>query len=105
MIGMGKVSLTALPVALVLVVTAMNAQVIIQGSGPNGMVRIFNSDSAVLEAQEPRSDLPCTVSPIKPTLGFDLRFHAGYEVSIPLKDLAGSEDQLTMLFRVTPDGH
>jgi len=76
-----------------------------QGSGPGDVVRIFNTDSAVLEAQEPRRDLPCTVAPIKPTLGFDLRFHAGYEVSIPLKDLSGAEDLLTMIFRVTPEAH
>ena len=76
-----------------------------QGSGPNGLVRIFNTDSAVLEAQEVRKDLPCTVTPSKPTLGFDLRFHAGYEVSIPLKDLAGSEDLLTTIFRVIPEEH
>ncbi len=81
------------------------AQTVMQGSGPGDVVRIFNTDSAVLEAQEARKDLPCTVSPIKPTLGFDLRFHAGYEVSIPLNDLAGSGDMLSMLFRVTAQGH
>ena len=84
---------------------SLHAQALMQGSGPGGLVRIFNTDSAVLEAQEVRKDLPCTVTPIKPTLGFDLRFHAGYEVTIPLNDLAGSEDMLTMLFRITPDGH
>src|SRR4029077_15430000 len=83
----------------------LKAQTVMLGSGPGGMVRIFNTDAAVLEAQDVRKDLPCIVTPIKPALGFDLRFHAGYEVSIPLKDLSGSEDQLTMLFRVTPDGH
>src|SRR6266480_79474 len=31
--------------------------------------------------------------------------HARFEVSIPLKDLAGSEDLLTMIFRVTPESH
>jgi hypothetical protein len=35
-------------------------------------------------------------------LGFDLRYHSGYEVTVPLKELAGSEGVLTMLFRVTP---
>src|SRR3984893_7514888 len=89
----------------VLSTSSLKAQVVMQGSGPGGIVRIFNTDSAVLESQEARKDLPCTVVPIKPALGFDLRFHAGYEVSIPLRDLAGSEDMLTMLFRVTPDGH
>jgi hypothetical protein len=87
-----------------LAVTSLKAQVVMQGSGLNGIVRIFNTDSAVLESQEVRKDLPCIVTPIKPALGFDLRFHAGYEVSIPLKDLSGSEDLLTMIFRVTPEG-
>jgi hypothetical protein len=74
-----------------------------QGSGPGSLVRIFNTDSAVLESGEDRRDLPCTVTSIKPVLGFDLRFHSGYEVSIPLKELAGSEDLLTMIFRVTSE--
>ena len=83
----------------------LKAQSVMQGSGPGGLVRIFNTDSATLESQEVRKDLPCTVTPIKPILGFDLRFHAGYEVSIPLRDLAGSEDMLTMVFRVTSESH
>jgi hypothetical protein len=74
-----------------------------EGSGPSGLVRIFNTDSAILEAKEPRKDLPCSVSQIKPQLGFDMKFHAGYEVSIPLKDLAGTDDLLTTIFRVTPE--
>jgi len=72
---------------------------LITGPGP---VRIFNTDMAVLEAQDVRKDLPCTVTPGKATLGFDLRFHTGYDVTVPLKELAGSENQLTILFRVTP---
>ncbi|MGH8248278.1 MAG: acetyltransferase, partial [Gammaproteobacteria bacterium] len=83
----------------------MTAQLRIEGSGPTGIVRIFNTDLAVLEAQVPRDDLPCTVSPIKPYLGFDMKFHAGYEVSIPLKELSGAEDTLTTLFRVIPDNN
>ena len=89
----------------ILSASSLQAQVVMQGSGPGEIVRIFNTDSAVLESQEARKELPCTVTPIKPALGFDLRFHAGYEVSIPLKDLSGSEDLLTMIFRVTPEGH
>lgn len=81
---------------------ALPAQTLMQGSGPAGAVRIFNTDSAILESQEQRKDLPCSVTPIKADLGFDLKFHAGYDVGIPLKDLAGSENLLTMIFRVTP---
>jgi len=68
-------------------------------------VRLLTSDAATLESQEPRKDLPCTVTPSQPTLGFDLKFHSGYEVTVPLKDLAGSDNQLTMVFRVTPKNH
>jgi hypothetical protein len=68
-----------------------------------GLVRIVNTDMAVLEAQDIRKDLNCSVAPEKPILSFDLKFHAGYDVTIPLRDLAGSENQLTILFRVTPD--
>jgi hypothetical protein len=65
--------------------------------------RIHATDMAVLEEQDVRKDLPCSVTPEKPELGFDLRFHAGYEVNVPLKDLAGAENQLTILFRVTSE--
>jgi hypothetical protein len=57
-----------------------------------------------MEAGEPRQDLPCTVVPIKPALGFDLKFHAGFDVTMPLKELAGSENLLTILFRVKAAG-
>jgi len=82
------------------------AQETMQPSEPGGTVRLFGSDTAVLEAQDTRKDLPCTVTPVtKPILGFDMKFHAGYDVQVPLKELAGQENQLTMVFRVTPDGH
>ncbi len=76
----------------------------------NGVVRLQNTDLAVLEAGEARKDLPCVVSPEeKAFLGFDLRFHAGYDVAVPLRELAGSENLLTILFRVasksTPSDH
>src|SRR3954451_23109994 len=82
----------------------LSAQVLMPAAGPGGAVRLFTSDAAILEAREVRKDVPCTVTPVKPVLGFDLKFHAGYDVSIPLKDLAGSDNTLTMVFRVSPDG-
>jgi hypothetical protein len=81
------------------------AQDLMPVSGPGGMVRLFSSDAAILESGETRKDIPCTVTPNKPVLGFDLRYHSGYEVSVPLKELAGSENLLTMVFRVTPIDH
>ena len=78
---------------------------ILTGSGPMGNVHIFNTDLAVLESGETRKDLPCTVTPEKPVIGFDLRFHAGYQVTIPLKDLSGSDNLLNILFRVETKDH
>jgi hypothetical protein len=70
--------------------------------GPGSTLNLYNTDLAVLEAGDPRKDLACTVTPVKPQLGFDLRFHTGYEVTIPLKELTGSENMLTIVFRVAP---
>jgi hypothetical protein len=80
------------------------AQIPLVGSGPGGVVRIQNTDLAVLEAGDQRKDLPCMVTEEKAFLGFDLRFHTGYDISVPLKELAGSENLLTVLFRVYPEG-
>ena len=97
----------ALCLAGVLLLTSgvLSAQDLMPAASPGGMVRLFTTDGAILESQETRKDLPCTVTPSKPVLGFDLKFHTGYEVSVPLKELAGSENLLTMIFRVTSDGH
>ena len=81
----------------------LSGQTAMQAAGVGGTVRIFNTDEAVLESQEVRKDLACQVEPVKPSLGFDLRFHSGYEVTVPLHELSGSENTLTMIFRVTPD--
>jgi len=67
-----------------------------------GAARPLFSDAAVLEHDETRKDLPCTVNSTKPSLGFDLKYHSGYEVTVPLKELAGGLNQLTMVFRVVP---
>ncbi|HEX3747071.1 MAG TPA: acetyltransferase [Bryobacteraceae bacterium] len=69
-----------------------------------GLVRLMPSDATILEAPENRKDLPCTVNPDKPALGFDLKFHINYEVTVPIKELVGAGNQLTIVFRVTPDG-
>jgi hypothetical protein len=60
------------------------------------------SDTAVLESAKSRADLPCQVTPRKPVLGFDLRFHADYSVAVPLKELTDAGTRLVVLVRVTP---
>ncbi len=94
------------PLALLLFVPVsvpLFAQQIMEGSGPGNLVHTFSTDQAVLDAGENRKDLPCNVTSVKPVLGFDLRFHSGFEITLPLKELAGNEDLLTIIFRVTPD--
>jgi hypothetical protein len=79
----------------------LHAQVVLTGSGPGTVVRIFHTDMAVFEAGEVRDDLPCNVTVTKPIVGFDLKFHSGYEVTVPLREIAGNENLLQALFRVT----
>jgi len=88
--------------ALLCSAPALNGQTLLPGNGPQGRVRLHTTDLAVFEAGEERDDLPCAVSPNQPVLGFDLRFHAGYDIAIPLRDLAGGPGSLSVLFRVTP---
>jgi hypothetical protein len=71
------------------------------GAEPGGTVNLIGNDSTVLDSGETKKDIPCTVTPVKPVLGFDLRMHTGYQVAIPLKELAGDGDLLTIIFRVT----
>lgn len=91
--------------ALIVGCGIVSAQELMPAAVPGGMVRLFTTDAAILESQDARKDLPCVVTPTKPVLGFDLKFHTGYDVTVPLKELAGSENTLTMVFRVTPEGH
>lgn len=77
-------------------------QVLLAGSATDGQVRLIPTDLAVLELREPRKDLPCAVMPDKPVLGFDLRLHSGYTVTVPLQELVGRGGLLSILFRVTP---
>jgi hypothetical protein len=62
---------------------------------------LLPGDSAVLESGELRKDLVCTVVPEKPRLGFDLKFHSGFSVDIPLRELEGTGNTLSILFRVS----
>jgi hypothetical protein len=68
-------------------------------------MRLLPSDSAVLDLQEPKSDLPCAVRTVKPELGFDFKFRSGYQVSIAMNDLTDAGHLLTILFRVISENH
>jgi hypothetical protein len=70
-----------------------------------GTMKLRQTDFAVLEQREPRDDLPCTVSQIRPELSWDFTFHTGYRVAIRLSELADAGTDLTVLFRVFPEDH
>jgi hypothetical protein len=78
------------------------SQEILNGSQPGQGPILFPADTAALEAAETRKDMDCTINPQKARLGFDMRFHSGYNVSIPLRELHGQGNMLTIVFRVTP---
>ena len=86
-----------------LTVAPVAAQSMLRSRIAGGPVQLLPSDAAIIETETTRKDLPCNVTPIKPVLGFDLRFHAGYGVTLPLKELAGNGDTLTMVFKVTSE--
>ncbi len=89
-------------VVLALLPQTASSQMLLKPSQPGEALNLLPSDMAVLEAGEVRQDVPCTVTDRKPELGFDLRFHGGFDVSIPLRELAGNGETLTVVFRVYP---
>ena len=89
-------------IVVVLVCHEAYAQSLLSDVRPGHPVALLPSDSAVLELQEPRHDIGCSVTALRPQLGFDFLFHAGYRLTIPLKDLAGTRNKLIIIFRVYP---
>jgi hypothetical protein len=77
-----------------------HSQFLLKPAHPGEPVSLLPSDVAILESGDVRKDLPCTVAPRKADLGFDLRFHAGYDATLPLNALEGDEQLLTVVFRV-----
>jgi hypothetical protein len=92
-----------LPCLCLALLPMLRAQQIIPPEHAGGIVHLFPSDLAILESDDARKDLPCTVIGPKPVLGFDLRFHIGYQATLPLAELAGNGGQLTVLFRIYPE--
>jgi hypothetical protein len=65
---------------------------------------LLHDDLVILEDRRPRQDLPCTAGVIRPSLGFDLKLHAGFDAYVPMRALAelGSSN-LIVVFRITPE--
>ena len=81
-------------------VVPLRSQILLKPPEPGEVVNPMPSDEAIFEAGQDRKDLPCVVTQHKPELGFDLRFHAGYDVDLPLREVSGSGELLTVVFRV-----
>jgi hypothetical protein len=92
------------PVLLIVVSSSVlvpaEAQRLLRAVDSGQSVNMLPSDMQVLEADDNRKDLPCTVNQRKPELGFDLRFHSGYDVTVPMRELSGDSNLLTIVFRV-----
>jgi hypothetical protein len=89
---------------LALLPLAAPSQMLLKPSQPGEVLNILPSDLAILEAGEVRQDIPCAVTDRKSELGFDLRFHGGFDVSVPLRELSGNGQTLTVVFRIYPRG-
>lgn len=65
-------------------------------------VVLMQSDLATLDGVDKPRDLPCQVEPLRPALGYDLRFHVGYAAQCKAGDLSPG-GRLTVIFRVSPE--
>lgn len=92
--------ISALALTAFLAPVPLCAQYVLHGA--DGPVQLLANDAATLDRKDARKDLRCSLNPVKPALGFDLRFHAGYEINVPLRELTGGGNLLTVIFRVTP---
>jgi hypothetical protein len=63
------------------------------------------TDMSVLASRERRADFSCHVTTDRPALGFDLRFHSDYRVTVPIKVLADVGGRLQTVIRVTPSAN
>ena len=94
--------------ALIILVACMalpgSAQLVLKPPAEGEPINLLPTDMSVLESAEARKDLPCSVTQRKPDLGFDLRFHSGYDVTVPLREVSGDGGLLTVIFRIYPEG-
>ena len=69
-------------------------------SSPGNDLHFHPSDHAILSGDTNRSDLGCRVEPLKPQLGFDLKYTAGFVVRVPAEAVAPTGDALRAIFRI-----
>jgi len=94
----------AVPLSVLAILLSARAQEVLRGPENSGPPALLAGDLAVLEAGDPRKDLNCKVTAYKTILGLDLKFHTGYYVTLPVQELEGADNLLTIVFRVLPKG-
>ena len=102
MIAVARLSLIIVVVASSVPDRAVAQNMMSAGSGSSGS-HLLSNDAAVLEIEDIKKDLPCSVTSVKPVMGFDLKFHSGYDITLPLRELAGEGGNLTIVLKVTPE--
>ena len=72
-------------------------------SSPGSSLLFHSNDQAILSGSTNRRDLDCRVEPLRPRLGFDLKYTAGYAVHLPADAVETEGDRLRVLFRIRPN--
>jgi len=101
---LARAALAGIAVFLYFCSVPARAQYLLRPAQPEDRITLLPSDMAIFESADGRRDLPCTVTPRRPELGFDLRFHSGYDVTLPMNELSGEGQSVTILFRIYPQG-
>jgi hypothetical protein len=80
--------------------TTVLCQSLMESGMTGATMRLTPADAVVLASKDVRNTISCSVTPFPTFLGLDLKFHADYEIDVPLKELAGTGNHLTVLLRV-----
>ena len=94
---------TLLFLSVFILTAILGGQVPTLGSESEGIVRLLPIDSSVHGLRESRSDLLCVVKAVRAQLGFDLRFHSGCQVNIPLKELPAEGDLVAKIVHLSSE--
>jgi hypothetical protein len=86
------------PLSMLIVSLAVGHAQVLLSAG----VGLPPGDIAVLESRAARSDISCQIEQVKPYLGFDLRFHTYYRVTVPNKMLDEAGRSLQVVVQVRP---
>jgi hypothetical protein len=99
--GVPRQSGSATRLLAVLVVLANSMAAVESRGRPEPDPQFQYDDLARLASHHPREELLCELTPDRPVLGFDLRFHSDYHATVPLKALIDAGGWFKVAMRVT----